>query len=76
MPAKILRLPNVLDRTGLSRSTVYLRVTEGRFPKPVSLGARAVGWIETEVEEWIARQIEVSREIRGQPTRVNPLSSR
>ena len=66
MPEKILRLPNVLDRTGLSRSTVYLRVTEGRFPRPVSLGARAVGWIETEVEEWIARQIEVSREIRGQ----------
>jgi prophage regulatory protein len=59
MPEKILRLPNVLDRTGMSRSTVYLRVTEGMFPRPVSLGARAVGWIETEVEEWIARQIEV-----------------
>ena len=73
MPEKILRLPNVLDRTGLSRSTVYLRVTEGRFPRPVSLGARAVGWIETEVEEWIARQIKVSREIRGQRTGVNPL---
>jgi prophage regulatory protein len=51
MPEKILRLPNVLDRTGLSRSTVYQRVTEGRFPRPVSLGARAVGWVETEVEE-------------------------
>jgi len=76
MHEKILRLPNVLDRTGLSRSTVYLRVTEGRFPRPVSLGARAVGWIETEVEEWIARQIEVSREIRGQSPGVNPLSSR
>ena len=48
MPRKILRLPVVLDRTGLSRSTVYLRVTEGRFPRPVSLGTRAVGWIETE----------------------------
>jgi prophage regulatory protein len=66
MPRKILRLPIVLDRTGLSRSTVYQRVTEGRFPRPVSLGARAVGWIETEVEEWIARQVEVSREISGQ----------
>jgi prophage regulatory protein len=76
MPEKILRLPNVLDRTGLSRSTVYLRVTEGRFPRPVSLGARAVGWIETEVEEWIARQIKVSREIGGQRPSVNPLSSR
>ena len=76
MPERILRLPNVLNRTGLSRSTVYLRVTEGRFPRPVSLGARAVGWIETEVEEWIARQIEVSREIRGQHSGVNPQSSR
>jgi prophage regulatory protein len=76
MPKKILRLPVVLDRTGLSRSTVYLRVTEGRFPRPVSLGARAVGWIETEVEEWITRQIEVSREIRGRRTGVNPLLSR
>jgi prophage regulatory protein len=76
MPEKILRLPNVLDRTGLSRSTVYLRVTEGRVPRPVSLGARAVGWIETEVEEWIARQIELSREISGRRTGVNPLSSR
>jgi prophage regulatory protein len=76
MPRKILRLPVVLDRTGLSRSTVYLRVTEGRFPRPVSPGARAVGWIETEVEEWIARQIEASREIRRQRTVVSPLSSR
>jgi prophage regulatory protein len=76
MPRKILRLPVVLDRTGLSRSTVYLRVNEGRFPRPVSLGARAVGWIETEVEEWIARQIEISMEIRGQRTVVSPLSSR
>jgi prophage regulatory protein len=76
MPRKILRLPTVLDRTGLSRSSVYLRVTEGRFPRPVSLGARAVGWIETEVEEWIAHQIEVSRETRGQRTGMNPSPSR
>lgn len=76
MPRKILRLPIVLDRTGLSHSTVYQRIAEGSFPKPVSLGGRAVGWIETEVEEWIARQIEVSREIRSQRAGVNPLSSR
>jgi prophage regulatory protein len=55
---------------------VYQRVVEGRFPKPVSLGARAVGWIETEIEEWIACPIEASRKIRGQRTGVNPLSSR
>lgn len=76
MPRKILRLPSVLDRTGLSRSTVYQRVSEGKFPRPVSLGARAVGWVETEVEEWIARQIEVSREIRSQRAGANPVSPR
>jgi prophage regulatory protein len=71
MPRKILRLPIVLDRTGLSRSTVYQRITEGRFPRPVSLGDRAVGWIETEVEEWIVGQIEVNREIRNPRAGVN-----
>jgi prophage regulatory protein len=62
---RILRLPNVFDRTGLSRSTVYQQVSEGRFPKPVSLGARAVGWVESDIEEWINRQIESSRNIRS-----------
>ena len=68
MHKRILRLPAVLDRTGLSRSTVYQRVAEGRFPKSVSLGARAVGWVEAEVDEWIARQIKQSRELRDAQT--------
>lgn len=57
----ILRLPTVKQRTGLSRSTIYLRISEGRFPKPVSLGGRAVGWIEAEVNDWLNQQIEASR---------------
>lgn len=57
----ILRLPAVKARTGLSRSTIYLRVSDGSFPRPVSLGARAVGWIESDVEGWICRRIEQSR---------------
>jgi len=65
MHKKILRLPIVLDRTGLSRTTVYQRVGEGNFPAPVSLGARAVGWVEEEVDAWIARQIERSRGMRS-----------
>jgi prophage regulatory protein len=75
MSNKILRLPIVLDRTGLSGSTVYQFATEGKFPRLVSLGARAVGWIETEVEEWIARQIDVRRVIRDENTCMNPLSA-
>lgn len=62
MVSKILRLPDVKDRTGLSRSSVYLRISENRFPKPISLGGRAVGWIEAEVEEWLKHQIEASRQ--------------
>ena len=58
---RILRLPEVQRRTGLSRSTIYVRLDQGRFPKPVSLGARAVGWIESEVDEWIREQIAASR---------------
>lgn len=68
MHKRILRLPTVLDRTGLSRSTVYQRAAEGNFPKAVSLGARAVGWVEAEVDEWIARQIEQSREFQDAKT--------
>ena len=61
MTHTILRLPAVKTSTGLSRSTIYLRVSQGTFPKPVSLGARAVGWVEAEVQEWVQRQIEASR---------------
>ncbi len=58
---RFLRLPEVLARTGLSRSTIYVRLDQGRFPRPVSLGARAVGWIEAEVDEWMGERIDESR---------------
>ncbi len=58
---RILRLPLVRERTGLSRSSIYLRISEGRFPKPISLGERAVGWLESEITEWLNRRIEASR---------------
>lgn len=64
MTHKILRLPAVKVRTGLSRSTIYLRVAQGTFPKPVGLGGRAVGWVEAEIQEWLQRQIEASRGAR------------
>ena len=58
---RFLRLPEVLARTGLSRSTIYVRLDQGRFPRPVSLGGRAVGWIEAEVDEWMRERIATSR---------------
>ena len=61
VPIRILRLPDVLARTGLSRSTIYVRLAEGSFPKPVQLGGRAVGWIESDVDTWIRERIAASR---------------
>jgi len=61
MATAILRLPSVKARTGLSRSTIYLRISEDSFPRPISLGGRAVGWIESEIDEWLEQQIEASR---------------
>ena len=55
----IIRRKQVEKRTGLSRSTIYLRIQEGTFPKPVNLGARAVGWIEGEIEAWLLSRIEM-----------------
>jgi prophage regulatory protein len=61
MATTILRLPAVKIRTGLARSTVYLRISQGEFPRPVRLGGRAVGWLESEIQDWLQRQIDASR---------------
>ena len=58
---QILRMPAVSKRTGLSRSTIYLAISEGRFPKPIHLSERAVGWIDSEIDDWISERIEESR---------------
>jgi prophage regulatory protein len=58
----ILRLAAVMARTGLARSTVYAYVAAGTFPEPIQLGsANAVGWIESEVNEWILAQVRATR---------------
>ena len=57
----ILKLRAVKSRTGLSRSTLYLRIAQGTFPKQIHLGNRAVGWIEDEIEDWLVHQITQSR---------------
>jgi prophage regulatory protein len=61
MAHQILRLPDVKARTGLGRSTIYQRISEGLFPKAVNLGSRAVGWLSKDVETWLQRQITASR---------------
>lgn len=58
MAITVLRLPAVKARTGLSRSTIYGRVSLGTFPRPISLGGRAIGWVSSEIEDWLQRQID------------------
>lgn len=52
-PDRILRLPAVLERTGLSRSTLYRKVSEGTFPKQIAISARCAGWREKEIDRWL-----------------------
>jgi prophage regulatory protein len=54
MPERILRLKVVLDRTGLSRSTLYRKMAEGSFPRQLKISVRSSGWYESELECWIA----------------------
>jgi prophage regulatory protein len=58
---QVLRLPQVCKVTGLCRSMIYQLEAERRFPCRIKLGLRAVGWIEGEVQEWLAVRIERSR---------------
>ena len=60
-PPTILRRKQVEARVGLRRSTLYSRVAEGSFPPPVRLGKRAVGWVESEITEFIEQRIAESR---------------
>ena len=58
---KILRLREVMARTGLGRSMVYELIGKKQFPTPINLGVRAVGWLASEIDAWIAKRIAVSR---------------
>lgn len=60
MNNKILRLKATQDWTGLSRSTIYLMMRAGTFPRNISLGARAVGWLEADIQGWINSRITAS----------------
>jgi prophage regulatory protein len=57
-PIRLLRLRQVTELVGLRRAAIYNLQREGRFPLRVKLGVRAVGWVEAEVQEWLARRIQ------------------
>jgi prophage regulatory protein len=58
---KLLRLPQVKQTTGLSKSTIYARIAEGTFPKQIPLGPRLVVWVESDIQNWISKQVSAAR---------------
>lgn len=54
---KFIRLNQVKEKTGLSRSSIYQFIKEGKFPAQVKLGQRAAAWVDSEVEDWISDRI-------------------
>ena len=61
----ILRLALVKQRTGLSRSSIYNGVKQGTFPAQISLGPRAVGWLESSIDAWIQSRVELSSKVEA-----------
>jgi prophage regulatory protein len=57
----IIRLPRTIEKTGLSRSTIYMLLKRGEFPPKIKLSPRAMGFLESEVDAWIAGRIAASR---------------
>lgn len=59
--SKILRRKQVIEKTGLSKSTLYEEIEAGNFPKPVLLSKRTVGWLESQVDDWIRARKPIER---------------
>ncbi len=65
MTIKILRLRQVKEITGISRSSIYLRMKEGTFPQSVSLGPRAIGWSSNSIDQWVNDRIIESEKVES-----------
>ena len=59
----LLRRKQVEARTGLTRSTLYALISEGKFPRPIPLVGRTVAWTESSIDQWIAERIAASKEV-------------
>ena len=58
---RFLRAPEVVQRTGMSRGTIYNKIHAGTFPKQIPLCANLVGWLEGDVQQWMQEQVYKSR---------------
>ena len=62
---RFIRLSEVIERTGLSKSTIYLYINQAQFPPPLKLGARVSAWLESEVNQWIEEKISSRNNSKG-----------
>ena len=66
MSNRVLRRPAVETLTGIPRSTLYAKIASGDFPAPIKIGQRAVGWLESEVNDWLSSRQRSTHELGGQ----------
>ncbi|PMM58957.1 helix-turn-helix transcriptional regulator [Vibrio lentus] len=63
---KFMRLPEVKEKTGLSKSAIYSKIKEGEFPVSVPIGSRTVAWLESDINEWLEWRVQVrDRAVKG-----------
>jgi prophage regulatory protein len=66
MATTILRLPKVIERVGFARSSIYALISSGRFPAPIKIGPRAVGWLNSDIDAWINACVERTKRLDRQ----------
>lgn len=54
---RFIRLPEVINRTGYRRTSIYEKISEGTFPAPIKLGPRAVAWVSEEIDKWMDERV-------------------
>lgn len=60
-PKRLLRLPDVITKTGFKRSSIYAFIKQGKFPAPKLLGVRAIGWVEADIDAWIDGRVQQNK---------------
>ena len=74
-PRRLIRLPNVMARTGLSKTTIWRHSRSGEFPKSVNLTSGTVGWVEEEINDWIDARIEARGALNSPVPARDPICS-
>ena len=62
IPPRILRMPAVQQKVALCKASIYNRIKDGTFPKPISLGGKSVGWLESSIDQWILERCEAVKQ--------------